>query len=558
MDTLRFYLVQANEIDYRKLLTIETIHKSLTNVTDSVRMSSYERLYEEYRLFHGDSAFTYANRIRTIAAQRHDNSKIADAQLKLAFVLLAKGMLEEAADTLIKIRLNHLPETQYPDYYFLLAKYYYDRADYGSSQYYRSIYDQKGNAYADTALMHLPTASFKYRYIMGLMNVRAGNLQKGRKILHSLLAETLSHQELALAASTLSDIYIRSEIRDSAIVLLAKASICDIKVATKENSALYNLARILFQSGDIETASLFIQKAYQDANFYGSQKRKAELGVIMPIINQEQLRLVENEKRTITTYAVSITVSCLVLFVLLVIIFVQIRKLRNQQSIISEKNSLLTKVVNEKEWLLKEVNHRVKNNLQTIVGLLESQSFFLKNDALEAVRNSQHRIYAMALIHNKLYQDDRAGSINMLTFLPELVKYLADSFDSHDRVTFQIDAKSINLDIARAIPLALILNEAITNSIKYAFPAHRENVISIIITESCGVVELTVSDNGRGFEAETAMATRSSLGLKLMKGLAEDIGGEFQIVSNNSTIIKITFKYDSPPFQKSIERVSNI
>jgi two-component sensor histidine kinase len=213
---------------------------------------------------------------------------------------------------------------------------------------------------------------------------------------------------------------------------------------------------------------------------------------------------------------------------------------QNLELTVAEKDSLLI----EKDWLLKEVNHRVKNNLHMIISLLESQAMYLENDALKAMETSKHRIFSMSLIHQKLYHSDDVKTIDMAICLPELVNYLRDSFDAGKYIHFSLEVDPVQLSVSQAIPLALILNEAITNSVKYAFPDNRLGEISIKMRQTGENIELIIRDNGIGMAKTTEDTDIDSLGLKLMKGLIEEINGQIQFENNNGTIITITFKID--------------
>jgi two-component sensor histidine kinase len=212
------------------------------------------------------------------------------------------------------------------------------------------------------------------------------------------------------------------------------------------------------------------------------------------------------------------------------------------KSLLQQKDHLLT----EKEWLLKEVHHRVKNNLHTVICLLESQAAYLENDALTAIENSQHRIYAMSLIHQKLYQTDDIKSIDMSVYIPELIQYLGDSFGTSGQVHFDLQVESINLNISHAIPLGLIINEAVTNSIKYAFPAGRKGEILISMRDDGEKVMLILADNGVGMDSKAYEAQQpDSLGLELMKGLSADIKAQVNFDVANGTRITIVFERDA-------------
>jgi two-component sensor histidine kinase len=220
------------------------------------------------------------------------------------------------------------------------------------------------------------------------------------------------------------------------------------------------------------------------------------------------------------------------------------RQKKSANNIINHKNKLLQHLLTEKEWLLKEVHHRVKNNLHTVICLLESQAAYLKNDALKAIENSRNRIYAMSLIHQKLYQSDDIKTIDMSTYIPELVKSLGDSFDVSNQIQFKLKIDPVNLDISHAIPLGLIINEAVTNSIKYAFPNNRKGEISISMVDHEDRVKLDLADNGIGMLQIDCEAGAGSLGLELMKGLSEDINADITFKIDNGTRIIIIFKSD--------------
>jgi two-component sensor histidine kinase len=220
------------------------------------------------------------------------------------------------------------------------------------------------------------------------------------------------------------------------------------------------------------------------------------------------------------------------------------RIISHQNADISKKNELLEHLLKEKEWLLKEVHHRVKNNLHTVICLLESQAASLESDALKAFENSQHRIYAMSLIHQKLYQSEDIKTIDMSLYLPEFIQYLKDSFDTPRRIVFFFDIEPIKLGVSQAIPIALIINEAVTNAIKYAFNGRSNGRIEIRMHRKADQITLTISDNGVGIDPLVLMAPSESLGLKLMNGLSEDINGDIRIITDDGTTIKICFAID--------------
>jgi two-component sensor histidine kinase len=221
------------------------------------------------------------------------------------------------------------------------------------------------------------------------------------------------------------------------------------------------------------------------------------------------------------------------------------KKLELQQKEINEKNAHLQHLVTEKEWLLKEIHHRIKNNLQTVISLLNSQSAYLNNDAaLTAIQDSQHRIYAMSLIHQKLYTTENVSTIDMPVYIRDLVGYMRDSFGIGKRIQFNFEIVSLKLDVSQAIPLALILNEAITNSLKYAFPSHRVGIINISLRQEYeSRYVLRIADNGVGMPLSLDQSI-NTLGMSLMKGLSEDLDGSFKIERDNGTVVTVSFLHD--------------
>lgn len=209
------------------------------------------------------------------------------------------------------------------------------------------------------------------------------------------------------------------------------------------------------------------------------------------------------------------------------------------QQLVTEKDKLLE----EKEWLLKEIHHRVKNNLQIVISLLNTQSTYLDNEAaLTAIRDSQHRMRAMSLIHQRLYQSEKDSCIDMRHYIRELMEYLDDNFNLDHSIRFDLQMEKIDMDVAQAVPVGLILNEAITNAIKYAFPANRAGAITVSMSYTAdNNLLLVVSDNGRGLPAGFDITKIKSLGMSLMQGLTRQLNGTFRITNNDGLQITIQF-----------------
>ena len=187
----------------------------------------------------------------------------------------------------------------------------------------------------------------------------------------------------------------------------------------------------------------------------------------------------------------------------------------------------------EKENLLREIHHRVKNNMQVVSALLVLQSKKTKDrKILEMFRESEHRIKTMALIHEKLYQSRSFGTIDLAEYLTRLVQYLLRSYEERSAgVTLDMDVRGISLDIDTALPCSLIINELVSNTLKYAFPSGKGGKICIRVAREDGrgyVME--IRDNGVGLPPGLDLEKTDTLGLRLVHGLAvSQLGGSIEV-----------------------------
>jgi two-component sensor histidine kinase len=148
----------------------------------------------------------------------------------------------------------------------------------------------------------------------------------------------------------------------------------------------------------------------------------------------------------------------------------------------------------------------------------------------------------MSIIHQKLYQSETLSTIRMPEYIYELVEYLKESYSIRENIGFSLQIENIELNHASAITLGLILNEAITNAIKYAFVKTADKKVCISLSHiSDSQILLSIADNGRGLPAESKIG--ASMGMELLQGLTDDLGGSFSIETNNGTHIKIIFDY---------------
>jgi signal transduction histidine kinase len=214
------------------------------------------------------------------------------------------------------------------------------------------------------------------------------------------------------------------------------------------------------------------------------------------------------------------------------------------EEIAVKKNSVETSL-KEKEVLLKEIHHRVKNNLQIISSLLNLQSKLIKDPlTLEALRESKNRIRSMALIHEKLYQSKNFLTVNLEDYVRELIRYLFDTYDiGQKRITHNIMIRDVFINIDIAISLGLIINELISNSLKHGFEKKITNGEVVVLIDNNNKNEycLVVKDNGDGLPDNFDLESSKTLGMQLVSTLVAQIQGKIEVFNEKGAEFKITF-----------------
>ncbi|HEX8531007.1 MAG TPA: histidine kinase dimerization/phosphoacceptor domain -containing protein, partial [Cytophagales bacterium] len=187
---------------------------------------------------------------------------------------------------------------------------------------------------------------------------------------------------------------------------------------------------------------------------------------------------------------------------------------------------------------------RVKNNLQIVMSLLNSQADSLEDQvALSAIRESQHRVQAMALIHQKLYQAEGMARVPMKGYIEEVVAYLTESYQLDHNIAFALQVDTLELDVTQAVPLGLIINEAVSNALKHAFPEGRPGTVCIAVGRLAdNTYQLVITDDGVGLPAGFDPDHRRSLGMTLLRGFGRQLGGELSIGSPPGTTIRLVFE----------------
>ncbi len=213
------------------------------------------------------------------------------------------------------------------------------------------------------------------------------------------------------------------------------------------------------------------------------------------------------------------------------------------EDLVKLRTGEIMKQKNEIEILFKEVHHRVKNNLQVINSLLNLQKFYIHDERmLDIFKDCQNRIYAMAVIHERLYETNELSALNFNEYIKKLIKQLGDTYQTKFVVRYETEVNVDKLDLDTLIPVGLLINEIISNSLKYAFEeGEQENVITFrMYREGANAYRMVIGDNGKG-SAVAIDGAHTTFGMELIKMLVDQLHGEIKRLEEKGTVYQITF-----------------
>lgn len=224
-------------------------------------------------------------------------------------------------------------------------------------------------------------------------------------------------------------------------------------------------------------------------------------------------------------------------------------QLKNEIAERIKKEEQIKAALKEKDVLLREIHHRVKNNLQVIYGLLEIQSVYIKDQqSLDMCKSLKNLILTMSLVHKTLYKSNDLSQVDFQSYISELIKILYESFNVRaDRVALKMHFEDFSFGVKTALPCGLVINELVSNSLKYAFPDNRKGEITISLTPcEQGKVELIVSDNGIGMPEDMDINKAETVGLNMIRFFVKNmLRGKMELRRENGTEAIIRFPFDS-------------
>jgi two-component sensor histidine kinase len=259
---------------------------------------------------------------------------------------------------------------------------------------------------------------------------------------------------------------------------------------------------------------------------YESERRERELADLTAANQLNEINLARQQQ--VQRWLILIVVLVVIIAVLL---FNQYRIKQRTNRVLREKNEVIQKSLEEKEVLLREIHHRVKNNLQFISSMLRLQTRHVSDPQTRAVlEEGNHRINSMALVHQKLYQEDNLTGVDMVSYIENLLDTLRHAYRAKERqIEVQTQLDPFVLDIDTALPIGLIVNELVTNSFKHAFAEEERGSIIVILQKKENNLVLIVKDNGKGLSPTFNLSANDRFGFELIESLASKLKARLEL-----------------------------
>ncbi len=391
---------------------------------------------------------------------------------------------------------------------------------------------------------------------IGMAYMDLGDFRKARVIMENVV---LQHQDLLddfdisryhLFKGQLDQMEGRSQSALDHLLkgysIIGQTDQIDLKAAYKEA-----IAQAYASIGEYEKSYEFLQQYAAMKDSINDQKRmdlEQEMRIRFDTERKEeeilqQNRLLKQKKRS---QKLLIALACTLGFLLLLASLLVRNRIRANKEL-NRKNQVIAEALDQKETLLREIHHRVKNNLQIISSLLSLQSHQIKDEsALAAISEGRNRVKSMALIHQNLYQDSNLVGVKVKDYIEKLTDSLISSYKfTADVIDVQKEIDDLELDVDAIIPLGLVLNELISNALKYAFDGDKKGRLQISLRKSKKVLSLQVKDNGKGMPPDFQIDQAGSMGYRIIQSFSKKLKAQLMIQNDNGADVTLRIPIDS-------------
>ncbi len=342
------------------------------------------------------------------------------------------------------------------------------------------------------------------------------------------------------AYGIVADLYLSEKKYDSAIYNYKKSKEGYVLLKNQKGSIdmISFIGKAYKKKGDLKNALLYLNEFYDESIIYEKQTNERGLRE-----NELQINLLAQDKKLSQKQqqqAVFTIILIIVILLLIALYRIYYLKQKNNEKLAVLNNDLASKNA-ENELLLREIHHRVKNNLEVVSSLLALQSAQIEDSKTkDAMIEGQNRVNSIGIVHQKLYQGTNLGAVEMKDYFLNLSESILDSFGAEQRIDLKLAMENLDLDIDTAVPLGLIVNELLTNTIKYAFPKGEKGTITIKLhKQENNILRLEVADNGVG---KSGITHGTGFGSQLVSLLTQQLNGTMAEESKNGTTLIFDFK----------------
>ncbi len=359
LNSLLHIIENSSKYDTKKKTEIDSLRTILKSIKKNDLLSLYHlntEIFYQFKFFKRDSAFYYGIQAKTLANRLNNKAFIANANMNLADICVSSGMYKEALDFLEPSKIDENNKNYDAFYYGILGRCYGDMAEYCNTPYFYKQYLNLAHKYREKALSLTENGTFFHYFLEAFNKSKDGQIKESLNDFVILLKKNNQPHDQALVHYMLGELCLQLGKDNEAIIHFKTAVVSDIKASTKESLAIIKLSELLFKKGDLDNASILIKKANEDASFYGAQQRKIQVGAILPLVEQEMLKMVEKEKQRIYWQYIIVSFFLVLAICFGSIIYYQFRKLKKAKKIIADAHRNLK---SSNKQLLK-VNEKIK------------------------------------------------------------------------------------------------------------------------------------------------------------------------------------------------------
>lgn len=584
-------------------ISAQSVVDSLTNLIattddDSLKMEWYNQLRKATIFQDLNQAMGYAENYIELAQKIENPFKIAIGKVYKGNIHIRKTEYETAIDLLLQsvqyfenqndsVRIGSVYNSIAAAYEYLgrdsLTQVYFQK----SYDIFSNLQDQRRLAMALNNLSNIHFRNGEYRKTEQLLrrgistlqaspdpdiiqylptlNTNLGNALVGLKqyaeaeqIYKSTLQSVENQDNNYIEAVTnagLGRSQLRQNNASTALPYLQRAEqiMNEFEYFNIRNDLLYDLAQAYEKTGNYKLATIKLRsyQTIQDSLFneekttalanalqkYEADKKNQQIALLSSQNELKDLRLLKNSRERWALIG-----GLLALGLIAGLVFRNNRLRAKANAELEKKNTTIAKALEEKSLLLKEIHHRVKNNLQVISSLLRLQSRYIDDEnALEAINESQNRVRSMSLLHQNLYQDDNLTGVEVQIYFNQLIDELFQSYQvNQEQIKIIKNIEQLHLDVDTVIPLGLIVNELISNALKYAFVESEAGEIKIELQSVGNELLLQVSDNGIGIDPEIFTSSKS-FGNRMIRAFAAKLEGKLAVFNRNGTVVEMRF-----------------